>query len=173
MAARPIVRHLLIGASGGQDLTRGAAGDLLEIRAVAREGPGAAGERQPAIAGVHHEVDVLGGDQVAGIAELGHTDRGGHVVFAIGVHGDDEANLASVAEGSRGAVAGKEEEHPVFALDLVDVRKLVADGSITYTMDDNVSGKLYKLDDAGNAKAVEAMSKFSRQLGRMRGSPVR
>src|SRR5438477_4914307 len=106
MAVGSVVRHLLFRSTGGEDLARRASCNLFEVRSVLRESTYAARHGQTAITGIHHEVDVLGGNQIGGLAQSRHADGGGIVVRLIGVGGDDETDLPAVLERAGRSVPG-------------------------------------------------------------------
>ena len=127
VATGTVVGHLLVGAAGGEHLAGAPARHLRKVLAqVSRRRRPAAREGQPAVAGVHHEEGMLGGDGLADVLEVGHRDGLALVVRRVRVDGDDVPEAPAVRQLAGDAVAREEDEHAVIALHLGRVRQHIA-----------------------------------------------
>src|SRR3974377_790202 len=84
VAVGSVVRNLLVRSAGGKHLPSFASRDLVEV-ILRRYRYAAPREGQAAVAGVHHEQRVLGGNSLRDVLEVRHGDRAAFEVRKVGV----------------------------------------------------------------------------------------
>src|SRR5476651_1114425 len=108
MAVRTTVGHQLVAAACRQHLPANARGVVAQVGAAA-----AARQTEAAVAGVHHEQHMLGGQALGDVLDFGHGDGVGVELVRVRIVGHDVAQIAAGTEFARGAMAGEEDEDAI------------------------------------------------------------